>query len=138
MTQLYKHPLLRQCYDVMQQIEVCGASVELTKAVTMAGDLLHAIDAHVDTVAPVLAERDALREQVRVLREPDMRLPDLPKPDYRSPGDGFHWRRTDNQVRAIQREAYIAGLEEAAKIADDWYDHKRVAAEIRALKEQIE
>ena len=45
-----------------------------------------------------------------------MKLPDLPKPDYRSPGDGFHWRRTDNQVRAIQREAYIAGLEEAAKV----------------------
>jgi len=46
-----------------------------------------------------------------------MKLPDLPKPDYRSPGDGFHWRRTDNQVRAIQREAYIAGMEEAAKLA---------------------
>lgn len=53
MTNLSKHPLLRQCWEVMCQIEKCGASVELTKAVTMAGELLAAIDKHVtSTGAP--------------------------------------------------------------------------------------
>ena len=41
-----------------------------------------------------------------------MKLPDLPPPDYLGP-EGSR-RRTDDQVRAIQREAYIAGLEETA------------------------
>ena len=31
--------LIRPMYDLIQQIEICGASVELTKAVTMAGDI---------------------------------------------------------------------------------------------------
>jgi hypothetical protein len=33
--------LIRPMYDLCQQIEICGASVELTKAVTMAGDVMH-------------------------------------------------------------------------------------------------
>lgn len=39
-----KHPILRKCFDVIQAIEVCGASVELTTAVIMAGELLQDID----------------------------------------------------------------------------------------------
>jgi hypothetical protein len=33
--------LINPMYDLCQQIEVCGASVELTKAVTMASDIMH-------------------------------------------------------------------------------------------------
>jgi hypothetical protein len=33
--------LIRPMYDLCQQIEICGASVELTKAVTMAADIMH-------------------------------------------------------------------------------------------------
>lgn len=46
--QLDKHPIIKQCYDVMQAIEVCGASVELTHAVTLAGQLGEDIDKLVD------------------------------------------------------------------------------------------
>lgn len=44
MTDIAKHPLLRQCYELMQAIEVCGASTELTNAVSKASELLAAID----------------------------------------------------------------------------------------------
>jgi DNA-binding transcriptional regulator GbsR (MarR family) len=33
--------LINPMYDLCQQIEICGASVELTKAVTMASDIMH-------------------------------------------------------------------------------------------------
>lgn len=33
--------LIWPMYDLCQQIEICGASVELTKAVTMASDIMH-------------------------------------------------------------------------------------------------
>src|SRR5574342_570013 len=33
--------LIWPIYDLCQQIEICGASVELTKAVTMASDIMH-------------------------------------------------------------------------------------------------
>jgi hypothetical protein len=33
--------LIWPLYDLCQQIEICGASVELTKAVTMASDIMH-------------------------------------------------------------------------------------------------
>ena len=39
-----KHPLLKQAYEVCQAIERCGASVELSAAVTKASDLMFAID----------------------------------------------------------------------------------------------
>jgi hypothetical protein len=44
MTQIDRHPLLRQAYDVCIAIEECGASVELTNAVTKASALLMALD----------------------------------------------------------------------------------------------
>lgn len=44
MTDISKHPLLKQAYEVCQAIELCGASTELTNAVTKASALLHAID----------------------------------------------------------------------------------------------
>ncbi len=46
--QLDKHPILKQCYDVMQSIEDCGASEKLTHAVTLAGDLMSNINVLVD------------------------------------------------------------------------------------------
>ncbi|MFJ5297484.1 hypothetical protein ACIQAL_13275 [Pseudomonas sp. NPDC088368] len=46
MTDISRHPLLKQAYDVCQAIEQCGASVQLTHAVCKAGDLLRAIDEH--------------------------------------------------------------------------------------------
>jgi hypothetical protein len=45
---LYKHPILRQGYNVMQAIEECGASEKLTKAVIMAGKLMDEVEKLVD------------------------------------------------------------------------------------------
>jgi hypothetical protein len=38
-----EHPLVKQCYDLIQAIEICGASPELTHAVTKAGELMRAV-----------------------------------------------------------------------------------------------
>ena len=48
---LDKHPVLMEGYEVMQAIEMCGASVELTKAVTMAGKLMENVEKLVDKLA---------------------------------------------------------------------------------------
>lgn len=52
MTDISKHPLLKQCYEVIQAIEECGASEKLTEAVTKAGKLLEAIDLHLAENTP--------------------------------------------------------------------------------------
>lgn len=44
MTNISRHPLLQQAYDVCQAIEQCGASVELTNAVSKASNLLANLD----------------------------------------------------------------------------------------------
>lgn len=44
MTNITRHPLLQQAYDVCQAIEQCGASVQLTHAVTKASALLAELD----------------------------------------------------------------------------------------------
>jgi hypothetical protein len=41
---LNDHPILMQGYDVIQAIEECGASVKLTNAVILAGELLDEIN----------------------------------------------------------------------------------------------
>ena len=51
MTNITRHPLIQQAYDVCQAIEACGASVELTNAVTKASDLMRAIDAYIPVKA---------------------------------------------------------------------------------------
>lgn len=43
-TNITRHPLLQQAYDVCQAIERCGASVPLTNAVTKASNLLADLD----------------------------------------------------------------------------------------------
>lgn len=44
MTDISRHPLLQQAIEVCWAIEKCGASVELTNAVTKASALLAALD----------------------------------------------------------------------------------------------
>ncbi|WP_223535681.1 DUF2829 domain-containing protein [Pseudomonas sp. GL-B-16] len=44
MTNITRNPLLQQAYEVCQAIEQCGASVELTNAVTKASALLGGLD----------------------------------------------------------------------------------------------
>lgn len=51
MTQIDRHPLLEQAYEVCLAIEECGASVELTNAVTKASALLAALDKFIPVVA---------------------------------------------------------------------------------------
>lgn len=51
MTDISKHPLLQQAYDVIQSIEACNASVDLTNAVTKASALLVALDKFLSTPA---------------------------------------------------------------------------------------
>lgn len=52
MTDISRHPLLQQAYDVCQAIEACGASVRLTHAVCKASDLLKTLDQHIKSDAP--------------------------------------------------------------------------------------
>lgn len=47
MTNISRHPLLAQAYEVCQEIEKCGASPQLTAAVTKASALLHELDAFI-------------------------------------------------------------------------------------------
>jgi hypothetical protein len=44
MTDISRHPLLKQAFEVCQAIEQCGASMQLTHAVGKASALLGAID----------------------------------------------------------------------------------------------
>lgn len=49
MTDISRHPLLQQAIEVCWAIEECGASVELTNAVTKASALLIALDKFIPT-----------------------------------------------------------------------------------------
>ncbi len=54
-----KHPLIKQAYDVCQAIEKCGASPELTDAVTKACALMQGIANAMDSDPVALAGFDA-------------------------------------------------------------------------------
>ncbi|MCM6993461.1 DUF2829 domain-containing protein [Enterobacter roggenkampii] len=72
MTDISKHPLLKQAYEVCQAIELCGASTELTSAVTKASALLRAIDEQLVSDGNVNDFSSALKwlkEGERVCRE---------------------------------------------------------------------
>ena len=56
MTDILRHPLLTQCYELAGAIEDCGASEELTNATTKCNDLLRALDQFLPEKAP-LADR---------------------------------------------------------------------------------
>ena len=45
MVDIAKHPILKQCYEVLDAIEDCGASEKLTEASIKASDLLSSLDA---------------------------------------------------------------------------------------------
>ncbi len=49
MTDISRHPLLRQCYELSLAIEACGASPELTNVTVKAGELMDAIAAALNT-----------------------------------------------------------------------------------------
>lgn len=49
MTDIRKHPLLRQICNVVAAIEACGASPQISLAVTLAHDLLKPAEALVDS-----------------------------------------------------------------------------------------
>lgn len=67
MTDLSKHPILMQAHALIQEIEKCGCSEQITKAVTDAGALMTAIDEMIDAYTRELqrsqeACNDYLRE----------------------------------------------------------------------------
>lgn len=51
MTDIEKHPVLRQIYELCHAIEACGASPELTNAVTKASALFAPVEALIDNQA---------------------------------------------------------------------------------------
>jgi len=65
---LNDHPILMQGYDVIQAIEECGASVKLTNAVILAGELLDEINKLVGE-NKLYEEIDRLREENKKLRK---------------------------------------------------------------------
>ena len=75
---LSSHPILQQAFDVIQAIEKCGASVELTNAVTKAGELMTAIN-------EILTIRELKGDQVPaavIHFSKHRKLPDGSKPDW--------------------------------------------------------
>ncbi len=63
-----KHPILKQGYDVIQAIEKCGASEELTNAVIAASELLEQVEKLVDD-NKILKERvEELYNEVKMYR----------------------------------------------------------------------
>lgn len=53
MTDINKHPILREISAVVSAIEACGASPQLTQAVVLASDLYRSAEALIDGQAPV-------------------------------------------------------------------------------------
>ena len=64
MVDIARHPLLKQAHDVCQAIEACGASLELTAAVTQASALLHALGKH---LAPTIELQELVARDARTL-----------------------------------------------------------------------
>lgn len=56
MTQIDRNPLIMQAYEVCIAIEYCGASPELTAAVTKASALMMALDKFIPIAADVVDE----------------------------------------------------------------------------------
>lgn len=52
MIDIARHPLLKEAFEVCEAIEACGASVELTAAVTKASALMHSINSLLDKKLP--------------------------------------------------------------------------------------
>lgn len=95
MTDISRHPLLAQAYEVCQEIEKCGASPQLTAAVTKASALLRDLDAFIpvtsvsyagigDTLAQKLmtAFLDAWRDAEMRAYDYSHSLPEGPERDY--------------------------------------------------------
>ncbi|MDP9910843.1 hypothetical protein J2W27_002959 [Variovorax boronicumulans] len=61
MTDISKHPLLRQICEVVAAIEACGASPAITRAVTLAHDLLKPVEALADFKASQIGQPDVAR-----------------------------------------------------------------------------
>ena len=95
MTDISRHPLLTQAFDVCQEIEKCGASPQLTAAVTKASALLRDLDAFIpvtsvsyagigDTLAQKLMTSflDAWRDAEMRAYDYSHSLPEGPERDY--------------------------------------------------------
>lgn len=54
MTDISKHKLIKDAYEVCQAIEKCGASVELTDAVSKASQLMHDLAEFIDKYGAVI------------------------------------------------------------------------------------
>lgn len=68
MTQIDRHPLIRQAYDVCIAIEECGASVELTNAVTKASALMLDLDKFIPVMPSEFADLQPHQQRVAVER----------------------------------------------------------------------
>lgn len=66
MTDISRHPLLQQAYDVCLAIEECGASVELTNAVTKASALLATLDKFIPVMPPEFSNLQPHQQRVAV------------------------------------------------------------------------
>lgn len=66
MTQIDRHPLIEQAYNVCLAIEECGASVELTNAVTKASALMLALDKLIPSTPPEFKDLQPHQQRVAV------------------------------------------------------------------------
>lgn len=93
---LDKHPILMQGHNVMQAIEVCGCSVELTTAVTMAGALMDEVEKLVDrlkqleTLGTIFLYNDG-QQNITSIRGAEAGLPHL---EIVTKGETASWKHT--------------------------------------------
>lgn len=69
MTDIQRHPILLAIYDVMQAIERCGASPELTDAIVLAVRLNKQAATILDELDVARAELDRVREALQPARD---------------------------------------------------------------------
>ncbi|MGF6476610.1 hypothetical protein ABIE06_003458 [Pantoea dispersa] len=132
MTDISRHALLKQAYEVCQEIEKCGASPQLTNAVTKASELLRALDDFIPVSSEAKPQngstvkgyrtlsygevgkmnqfKELSRQFIALMREHGNDLNPLTPADY--PCDAFEWCR---EAEAAMKKACMFACRAVAR-----------------------
>lgn len=119
MTDISRHPVLKQAYDVCQAIEKCGASPELTAAVTKASDLLQTLGVIYDTT----------EAQVHAVSMTEYGLRDLQTVIHQQNVDMGWWDnpREDGTLMMLMVSEIVEAMEGTRKnLMDDHLPHRKM------------
>lgn len=121
MTQIDRHPLIEQAYNVCLAIEECGASVELTNAVTKASALMLDLDKFIPVMPPEFKDLQPHQQRAAVERaELDSKIEKL---------SAFFSTSIYAELDAMNQElltAQLGAMREYSDILSQRIDHIRV------------